>query len=144
MVQNVSDQSRFELINNASNISKGSVIYKLRKTEELNMHNYYGIEIDNVNSAECAVMLRLEDSKGNVCERYMPQLLERKNLILFHEIGFSEINNLENISTIGVRIISDVHENEKNEFVSGNLLKFDDLLSLYSYREKTEYKISPQ
>ena len=131
-----------------SNESNGQLIYELKKDESLDINNYYGVKIANYYQSDFAVSIALYDSNGNACVRYLPKLKRGKNFLLFSEIGFSNINDLENISKVIIRLYSqdgNVEYGNTGRIEAGSLVKFDNKYSLYEYRHNNaEYKISPQ
>lgn len=131
-----------------SNESNGQLIYELKKDESLDINNYYGVKIANYYQSDFAVSIALYDSNGNACVRYLPKLKRGKNFLLFSEIGFSNINDLEDISKVIIRLYSqdgNVEYGNTGRIEAGSLVKFDNKYSLYEYRHNNaEYKISPQ
>lgn len=133
----------YEFDSELSEESNGQLIYELDKNMDLNIDSYYGIPINNDSQNIYSVNVILYDSEGNGCSRYLPELKPGNNLILFNEIGFSDINELTDINKIVVRFYGE--DEARGKVMPNQVVKFDTIYSLYQYRQSNpDYLISPQ
>lgn len=123
---------------------EGMLMFDLEAPCELSSSNYYALEVDNSSSEEFGIGLRLEDSSGVSAQRYHTRLKPGKNLILFGELGFNDINDLTDVSRIGFRIYTNGGENMEADLALGNLMYFSSVTSLYDYFSQSDYKVNPQ
>ena len=120
------------------------ITFDLVDPKPLSENNYYAIEVDNKSSEEFAVGLRLEDSEGNAAQRSHTKLKSGKNLISFGELGFNDINQLNNVAKITLRVYTNNCEEGKYEIQLGNIYYLDGVTELHGYFKESEYKVNPQ
>ena len=119
------------------------ILYRLESPEDQSSSNYYALEVESLSEDDLAIGLILFDSAGMDASRYYTHLKSGKNLILFSELGFSNINRLENIAEIDLRIYT-TELTEEIRIVLGDLYKFDSVTDLYDYMNGSEFIINPQ
>ena len=115
----------------------------MESPEDQSSSNYYALEVESLSEDDLAIGLILFDSAGMDASRYYTHLKSGKNLILFSELGFSNINRLENIAEIDLRIYT-TELTEEIRIVLGDLYKFDSVTDLYDYMNGSEFIINPQ
>lgn len=133
----------FLLSSNLHDLGEGRFTWHLQKPEPLSVSNYYAMEIDNLSAFKFNIGLRLYDSEGKGVSRYYTPLVSGKNLILFSELGFDEIESIKNISDIVLRIYTD-ETTENVQIAIGEIHQFSDLFALKTYIDGSPYKIMPQ
>lgn len=123
---------------------EAQIVFAFEEPEQMSIKNQYGMEVENLGSNALTIGLLLYDTEGNGAGRYYTPLKPGKNLILFHEIGFRGVNEVNEIAQIVLRIYTNTMEEQTAEVRMGNLYQFQDTGSLSNYIAVSDYKISPQ
>ena len=109
----------------------------------LDYNAIYGIELESLEALkEYNLGIVLYDSAGTSISRYLPALVEGKNLAVFSLTGFREnfATDLVDIKEFTLRIY--LEELESMDIKIGNLYKFDNPFELYKYLQESQYKIN--
>lgn len=136
------DSNKISINTETNEKGEARLVYELPEAVPLEKENYFGVEIENFSEESYNLGILLYDTKGNDTFRSYTELTPGKNLILINDMGFAEIDSLNNIKKIALRIYT---SGKESSIVSiGNIHIFNDLFELKQYTDMSEYKISPQ
>lgn len=129
------------IANNLSEKLEGTLIFELRNIEKLDDNYLYGIEIENLMDMELSEGVIIRGT--NAATRYYPSLYPGKNLVLLNILGFRDLNKIDMIKRIDLRLYTN-NKNVDGICRVGRILRFKDLFELREYRMNSGYEIPLQ
>ncbi|KYZ76419.1 hypothetical protein AXX12_08270 [Anaerosporomusa subterranea] len=107
-------KNEFSLKREVSSSDEGTIVIELDKPLQKSVDSFWGIEITS--AEEALVYIVLFDNQGNTAHRYYRPLVQGKNLLLLHSLGFNNFENLKgDINKVRISIFTETEVNKHNK-----------------------------
>jgi len=136
------NSNEIEIVKGLSETEWANISLTCDSTLILDYKKYYFLEI-NGGIDGLIMQLILYDSAKNNLERYIPRMINGKNLVLFSPLGFHSKNVLSNIETVLLKVHTETEKCPKKFQISiGDFGELDNEYEVIKYLEKSDFKVN--